>query len=248
MTLDGTLDLVANATGKPGQEKQPVDVRAEVAGAQEEELDRFFAVCAAAGPKCAFSAGDPKRKFAGILAHASRGPGVASLLKTVTSALYQSGRWKRLAQTLAAMPADPGPAVPVLDPYVPAHSPGFLAVQCVDSDNPQSPADYAALAAGESVRRPYGGRGAVPDGPGRAAGGEDLRARRGSLSLREIRRPGRNAQRPGGTGSKDPAAGRARVVSSRGAGPPQGRCGDLGPRRAAHLRHSAMTRMGSPAW
>jgi pimeloyl-ACP methyl ester carboxylesterase len=161
MTLDGTLDLVANATGKPGQEKQPVDVRAGVAGAQEEELDRFFAVCAAAGPECAFSAGDPKRNFAGIFAHASRGPGVASLMKTVTSALYQSGRWKRLAQTLAAMPADPDPAVPVLDPYVPAHSPGFLAVQCVDSDNPQSPADYAALATGESARRPYFGLSAV---------------------------------------------------------------------------------------
>ncbi|MDS0138553.1 MULTISPECIES: alpha/beta hydrolase [unclassified Amycolatopsis] len=161
MTLDGTLDLVANATGRPGQAKQPVDVRADVAGAQQQELDRFFAACAAAGPKCAFSAGDPKRKFAGIFAHASRGPGVGSLMKTVTSALYQSGRWKRLAQTLAAMPADPGPAAPVLDPYVPTHSPGFLAVQCVDSDNPQSPADYAALATTESARQPYFGLSAV---------------------------------------------------------------------------------------
>ncbi|GHG45168.1 MULTISPECIES: alpha/beta hydrolase [Amycolatopsis] len=161
MTLDGTLDLVANATGKPGQEQQPVDVRADVAGAQQQELDQFFAVCAAAGPKCAFSAGDPKQKFAGIFARASRGPEVASLMKTVGSALYQSGRWKRLAQTLAAMPADPGPAVPVLDPAVPAHSPGFLAVQCVDSDNPQSPGDYAALAARESARQPYFGLSAV---------------------------------------------------------------------------------------
>jgi pimeloyl-ACP methyl ester carboxylesterase len=161
MTLDGTLDLVANATGRPGQEKEPVDVRADVAGAQQEELDRFFAVCAAAGPKCAFSAGDPKRKFAGIFARASRGPAVTSLLQTVDSALYQSGRWKRLAQTLAALPADPGAASPVLDPYVPAHSPGFLAVQCVDSDNPQSPADYPALAARESARQPYFGLGAV---------------------------------------------------------------------------------------
>ncbi|EOD65828.1 alpha/beta hydrolase [Amycolatopsis vancoresmycina] len=161
MTLDGTLDLVANATGKPGQEHQPVDVRADVAGAQQQELDEFFAVCAAAGPKCAFSGGDPKAKFAGIFAHASRGPGVGSLMKTVSSALYQSGRWKRLAQTLAAMPADPGAASPVLDPYVPVHSPGFLAVQCLDSDNPQSPGDYAALAARESARQPYFGLGAV---------------------------------------------------------------------------------------
>jgi pimeloyl-ACP methyl ester carboxylesterase len=161
MTLDGTLDLVANATGKPGQEKQPVDVRADVAGAQQQELDRFFVVCAAAGPRCAFSGGDLKTKFAGVFAHASRGPGVSSLMRTIDSALYQSGRWKRLAETLAALPADPGAAAPVLDPYVPTHSPSFLAVQCVDSDNPGSPADYSALAASESKRQPYFGLGAV---------------------------------------------------------------------------------------
>ena len=161
MTLDGTLDLVANATGKPGQEKQPVDVRADVAGAQQQELDQFFAVCAAAGPKCAFSGGDPKAKFAGVFARASRTTGVGSLMKTVDSALYQSGRWKRLAQTLSAMPSDSGAASPVLDPYVPTHSPGFLAVQCVDSDNPSSPADYSALAARESARQPYFGLGSV---------------------------------------------------------------------------------------
>lgn len=161
MTLDGTLDLVANATGKPGQEKQPVDVRADVAGAQQQELDQFFAACTAAGPKCAFAGGDPKAKFAGVFARASRTTGVGSLMRTVDSALYQSGRWKRLAQTLAAMPSDPGPAAPVLDPYVPTHSPGFLAVQCVDSDNPSSAADYAALAPRESARQPYFGLGAV---------------------------------------------------------------------------------------
>jgi pimeloyl-ACP methyl ester carboxylesterase len=165
MILDGTLDLVANATGKPGQDKQPVDVRADVAGAQQQELDRFFAVCAAAGPKCAFSAGDPKAKFAAVFARLTRGPAggttLASLLKAVDSALYQSSRWKRLAETLSALPADPGAASPVLDPYVPTHSPGFLAVQCVDSDNPQSPADYTALAASESARQPYFGLGSV---------------------------------------------------------------------------------------
>ncbi len=161
MTLDGTLDLVANATGKPGQEQQPVDVRADVATAQQQELDQFFTVCAAAGPKCAFSGGDPKAKFAGVFAHASRGPGVSSLMRTIDSALYQSGRWKRLAETLSALPADPGVAAPVLDPYVPTHSPSFLAVQCVDSDNPSAPAGYTALAASESKRQPYFGLGAV---------------------------------------------------------------------------------------
>ncbi len=165
MVLDGTLDLVANATGKPGEEHRPVDVRADVAAAQQEELDQFFAVCAAAGPKCAFAAGDPKRRFADLFARLSHGPvggtTMASLFKTIDSALYQSGRWKRLGETLNALPAGPGPAVPVLDPYVPTHSPGFLAVQCVDSDNPASPADYDTLAASERARQPYFGLGAV---------------------------------------------------------------------------------------
>ncbi|MFE0027059.1 alpha/beta hydrolase [Amycolatopsis sp. NPDC059021] len=169
MVLDGTLDLVANATGKPGQEHAPVDVRADVAAAQQEELEHFFAVCAAAGPKCAFSQGDQRRKFADIFAKLSQGPigGVtlASLLQTIDSALYLSPRWKSLGQTLNSLAASSAGAAgarpPVLDPYVPVHNGGFLAVQCVDSDNPQTPADYDKLAASEQARQPYFGLAAV---------------------------------------------------------------------------------------
>ncbi|MEC3982452.1 alpha/beta hydrolase [Amycolatopsis sp. H20-H5] len=167
LTLDGTLDLVANATGKPGQEHAPVDVRADVAGSQQQELDKFFDECAAAGPKCAFSAGDPRQKFADIYAKLSQGPvggtTLASLLKTIDSAEYQSGRWKRLAETLNALagPAEGAAPAAVLDPYLPTHSPGFLAVQCSDSDNPKTPAEYDELAKTERVRQPYFGLGAV---------------------------------------------------------------------------------------
>jgi pimeloyl-ACP methyl ester carboxylesterase len=163
MTLDGTLDLVANSTGKPGQEHEPVDVRADVASAQQQELEQFFAACAAAGPSnCAFAGGDPKEKFAAVFARLSHGPvgGVttASLLQTLESALYQSGRWKRLGQTLAALvPSSAEPQVPVLDPYTPVHSTGFLAVQCLDSDVPEQTADYLPLAAAEEKRQPYFG-------------------------------------------------------------------------------------------
>ncbi|WP_244211293.1 alpha/beta hydrolase [Amycolatopsis kentuckyensis] len=214
------LDLLRQTVGKPGRERrpvtcgpmspaQPVDVRADVVGAQQQELDRF-------------SAGDPKRKFAGVFAHASRGPGVASLVKTITSALHQSGRRKRLAQTLAAMPAAPG-RVLVVDGY------GRTSL-----DAPSACASAAVVRYLTDLA-----------GPG---GGDDLRPGRRSLSLREIRGPDVMPNDPAGTGPKDPAARRARVVSSKGAGPPLGRCGDLGPRRAAHLLHSVMTRIGSPSW
>ncbi|GAA3531993.1 alpha/beta hydrolase [Amycolatopsis ultiminotia] len=163
MTLDGTLDLVANSTGQPGRQDAPVDVRADVAGAQQQELEAFFAACSAAGPsKCAFAGGDLKQKFASLYARLTHGPAggvtVASLMQTIDRALYQSSRWPRLARTLAALvPSSPVSPVPVLDPWVPTHSAGFLAVQCLDSDLPQDPAGYSRLATAEEQRQRYFG-------------------------------------------------------------------------------------------
>jgi pimeloyl-ACP methyl ester carboxylesterase len=71
MVFDGALDLVANSTGQPGQEKLPVDVRADTARAKAEELDVFFDRCTQAGPRCAFSSGDPSRKSGSAV---NRGP------------------------------------------------------------------------------------------------------------------------------------------------------------------------------
>jgi pimeloyl-ACP methyl ester carboxylesterase len=171
LTLDGTLDAVANAAGAPGTQRAPVDVRADVAGAQGEELRAFFDECRRAGPKCAFSAGDPAAKFADLVARLSLGPAggttLPALLRTVDSALYQSGRWKRLGSTLDTLYRATAPqgaatgAPPLLDPAIPTHSPGFLAVQCVDSDNPQDPGGYDRLATAENRRVPYFGTGAV---------------------------------------------------------------------------------------
>lgn len=163
MVLDGTLDLVANSTGQPGRQQKPVDVRADVATAQQQELEAFFAACNAAGPgKCAFAGGDLKQKFAAVFARLTHGPvggmTVASLMETIDRALYQSSRWPRLAKTLAALvPSSPVSPVPVLDPRVPTHSPGFLAVQCLDSELPQDTPKYAQLAADEAKRQPYFG-------------------------------------------------------------------------------------------
>lgn len=163
MTLDGTLDLVANSTGQPDTQDAPVDVRADVATAQQHELEAFFAACSAAGPgKCAFAGGDPKEKFAALYARLTHGGAggvtVASLMQTMDRSLYQWSRWPRLARTLAALvPSAPVSPAPVADPWVPTHSPGFLAVQCLDSDLPQDPAQYRELAAREEQRQRYFG-------------------------------------------------------------------------------------------
>lgn len=168
MVFDGALDLVANSTGRPGQEEMPVDVRADTARAKAEELDAFFDRCALAGPRCAFSAGDPRRKFADIVTTLKqRGGGVTSLgavLSTVSHGLHSSTRWSGMARWLQGVynslrrdgaGAQDQPST--LDPYIPVHSAPFLAVQCVDSDYPRDQQAYERLIPVEDRRQPYFG-------------------------------------------------------------------------------------------
>lgn len=174
MVFDGALDLVANSTGRPGQEQLPVDVRADTARAQAEELDAFFDRCTQAGARCAFSSGDPRRKFADIVARlkqgGSRRTSLAALLSTVSSGLRGSARWSYLATALQGIydslhPAGAGAkGQPLtLDPYIPRYSASFLAVQCVDSDYPRDPQAYQRLIPTEDQRQPYFGLTALFD-------------------------------------------------------------------------------------
>lgn len=174
MVFDGALDLVANSTGGPGQEQLPVDVRADTARAQAEELDAFFDRCTQAGPRCAFSIGDPHRKFADILARLKRGGGghtsLAAVLSTVSYGLHSSTRWSDLATALQGVYDSLHPAGAAaqgqplaLDPYLPSYSGSFLAVQCVDSDYPTDPQVYERLIPVEDHRQPYLGLTALFD-------------------------------------------------------------------------------------
>jgi hypothetical protein len=80
----------------------PVDVRADTARSQTEELDAFFDRCAQAGPRCAFSASDPHRKFADMIARLkhSGGSRLAAVLGTVSHRLQSSTRWTSMATSL----------------------------------------------------------------------------------------------------------------------------------------------------
>ncbi|HEX8761277.1 MAG TPA: alpha/beta hydrolase [Pseudonocardiaceae bacterium] len=168
MVFDGALDLVANSTGQPGQEEMPVDVRADTARAKAEELDAFFDRCAQAGPRCAFSAGDPHRKFADMVARLKQGGGggtsLGAVLRTVSHGLQSSTRWSSMATSLQAVydslrPDGAGAQgqPPTLDPYIPSHSASFLAVQCADSDYPRDQQSYERLIPVEDRRQPYFG-------------------------------------------------------------------------------------------
>ncbi|MGH3620777.1 MAG: alpha/beta hydrolase, partial [Sciscionella sp.] len=164
MVFDGTLDLVANARGKPGEEREPVDVRADTAGSQAEELARFLKLCKEAGPKCAFSSGDPTAKFAKLFASFRTGGALPGLIETVSRDLESASRWSGLGESLQGLygsGVSSAPKTRTLDPYVPPHAPAFLATQCVDSDNPSDPRDYVSLAESEDRRTPYFGPSAV---------------------------------------------------------------------------------------
>lgn len=166
MVFDGALDLVANSTGRPGQEEMPVDVRADAARSQAEELDAFFDRCAQAGPRCAFSVGDPRRKFADMVVKLKRsGDGrLAAVFRTVSHGLQSSTRWSGMATSLQGVynslrpdGADAQNQPQTLDPYIPNHSASFLAVQCLDSDYPRDQQAYHRLIPVEDQRQPYFG-------------------------------------------------------------------------------------------
>ncbi|MGH3606104.1 MAG: alpha/beta hydrolase [Pseudonocardiaceae bacterium] len=172
MIFDGALDLVANSTGRPGQEQMPVDVRADTARSQAEELDAFFDRCTQAGPRCAFSAGDPHRKFADLVAKLKKSSDsrLAAVLRTVSHGLQSSTRWSGMATSLQAVYNSIRPdgasaqgQPPTLDPYIPSHSASFLAVQCVDSDYPRDHQEYTRLVPVEDQRQPYFGLTALFD-------------------------------------------------------------------------------------
>ena len=173
MVFDGALDLVANSTGQPERQDEPVDVRADTARSQAEELAAFFERCHQAGPKCAFSAGDPQQKFADMVARLKqRGgtTGLAAMLRTISYDLHSSARWSGMAQWLQGLYRSLRPEgaagqgqSPTLDPYIPTYSASFLATQCVDSDYPRDQDAYNRLIPIEDQSRPYFGLTALFD-------------------------------------------------------------------------------------
>ncbi|MGH3671774.1 MAG: alpha/beta hydrolase [Pseudonocardiaceae bacterium] len=168
MVFDGALDLMANSTGRPGQEQLPVNVRADTARSQAEELDAFFDRCVRAGPRCAFSAGDPRRKFADLVTRLKQRGSFAAFSMTLAYDLHSSSRWSSMARWLQGLHSSQRPRgaaaqgqPPTLDPYIPDYSGPFLATQCVDSDYPRDQQSYERLIPVEDQRQQYFGLSAL---------------------------------------------------------------------------------------
>jgi pimeloyl-ACP methyl ester carboxylesterase len=179
LVLDGVVDP-AWASGPPGTISS---IREGSAAGSSETLDRFFELCAQAGPpQCGFAAdGSPELKYAELAARLRAapllvpvGPGqpaqplTYSTLVTVTvSLLYKGGRWPLLGQLLQAAYSGDGAAVAaVLEGLPQPPKPqGYVnypdanaAITCADTDNPSDPYRYGEVGrALDATTAPYVG-------------------------------------------------------------------------------------------
>ncbi len=158
MVLDGSLDLVANAAGAPGTERQPVDVRAGVSEAWEEAFGVALDRCAA-GPGCPLGP-DARARATDVVAASAAGTTNAELVARIDRALQTEGRLAGLMRSLAALaPSAPpsGGRIPLAAvPWAPEHSPSYLAIQCTDAVTP-SATDMDAAVVAEQAAHPIVG-------------------------------------------------------------------------------------------
>jgi pimeloyl-ACP methyl ester carboxylesterase len=171
MVFDGTMDFVGNATGHGDAGfKVPLDTRQDVATGIAGTFGQFLRLCAEAGPKCAFSAGDPQAKWAAITARAKQGPitvdGATWTYSAIVNAaadLSDSRGWPDIAQLLQRLYDARNTLAARSEQYTSNRTEAFNAIQCSDSDVPTDPAVYSRYAASEDQRVPDFGRVAVLD-------------------------------------------------------------------------------------
>jgi pimeloyl-ACP methyl ester carboxylesterase len=168
-----------------GPEQSTAFVRAHANEAGADTLGQFFALCAEAGPACAFSAGgDPATTFAALADRLRRDPlvlpdgrrvGYAELLDLTLNGLYQPAGWAEVASILqqivaVTFPATSPGASPVATPPATRRATAtvsgapydntrdaLFANVCSETDNPSSPLDYATIAARADRLTPYAG-------------------------------------------------------------------------------------------
>jgi len=181
MVFDGSMDFVGNVTGHDGAGKTvPLDTRQDVPRGIAETFDSFLRLCTEAGPKCAFSSGDPKAKWTAIAARAKQGPitiqgdsgpetWTYSGVVNAAGDLAKTSGWADVAKLLQRLydAKDTTTAARTLsatgEQYTSNRTEAYNAIQCADSDFPTDPAIYSRYAVSEDQRVPYFGRIGVLD-------------------------------------------------------------------------------------
>jgi pimeloyl-ACP methyl ester carboxylesterase len=183
--IDGVIDPVSYATGRGNQARTlPIDARLVSEQGAYETLQWFLALCDRGAENCAFSAGDPKRRYdrlaRRLLAEPAQLPDgaggtapytYADLVADTLSAMYDAESWPALAVLLQELdtltrPARAAASLRALrarlglraDPPYQQVLEGFAGVWCLDGDNPDHVSAWARAARAADRRYPYFGR------------------------------------------------------------------------------------------
>jgi pimeloyl-ACP methyl ester carboxylesterase len=183
MVFDSVVEPVAWATGHGDGFTVPVFTRQGSDRGAHVTLQQFLRLCDRAGPRCAFSGGDPGAKLDTLLARARRAPIVvpspegpqhvtyAEIVVFMIEALSDPPEsWVALAEFFQQLYAASNPTATVVPrPALvdPAAQPtperydnqeeSFLSVVCTDTNNPRDPFLWPRIAAAADRRFPYVG-------------------------------------------------------------------------------------------
>jgi pimeloyl-ACP methyl ester carboxylesterase len=184
LAVDAIIDPVAWATGRGNQARtQPLFNRLRSAQGAYATLGEFFRLCDQGGDNCAFSQGDPRRRYDRLAKRLLREPAqlpdgqsgtitvtYADLVAGTFGALYSPEVWPELAEVLQQLdtltsPQAAATAVQALRARLrlqqedyPNLAEGQAGVMCSDSDNPDSVAAWKRAADASDRAVPYFGR------------------------------------------------------------------------------------------
>jgi pimeloyl-ACP methyl ester carboxylesterase len=186
LVVDGVLDPVAWSTGRGDQARTlPFSTRLRSAKGAYATLNEFLRLCDAGGPNCAFSAGNPKRRFDQLAQRLLRHPvvvidpegipvtiGYADMIGITLGALYDTSIWPDLADFLQAVweqasPRAAGASLQALRARLgaglqqedyPNFVEGFPGVACSETHNPATVGAWSRAARAQDRQYPYFGR------------------------------------------------------------------------------------------
>jgi pimeloyl-ACP methyl ester carboxylesterase len=183
MVFDSVVEPVAWATGHGDGFTVPVFTRQGSDRGAHVTLQQFLRLCDQAGPRCAFSPGDPSAKLDTLLARARRAPIVVPspegpqhvtyaeiVAFTITALSDPPDSWVELAEffqqlyaasnptvTVAPQPALVDPAAQPTPNRYDNRDESFISVTCTDTNNPRDPFVWPRVAAAADRRFPYVG-------------------------------------------------------------------------------------------
>jgi pimeloyl-ACP methyl ester carboxylesterase len=187
LVVDGVLDPVAWSTGRGNQARTlPFSTRLRSAKGAYETLQEFLRLCDAGGPNCAFSEGNPQRRFDRLAKRLLREPveftdpasgevilvTYAELIGTTLGVLYDPFFWPEWAEILQQLWELTSPETTVAslkalqarlsaglqqEDY-PNFVEGFPGVACSETHNPSNVGAWSRAARAQDRQFPYFGR------------------------------------------------------------------------------------------